>query len=418
MKFTQKLYHSPLLYSDEAQGEYLPNTHNGLGLKNLIKIEFQLTEFVNSLRDLPRCVPLLFIEEPESHMHPQLQKLFTRYLGTFMSHKMEGRDTQIFITSHSPHIANTMEFANIRYVKRCKDNVTFKVLSEFSASESDRRALSKYLNLIFCDVFFADKIILVEGLAEQILLPDMINKCQVTGDFNHPRRPYMRSNAPVSPTYPLPYQYYSIIPVGGSHAYKLLPLIHFLEVPCLVLTDIDAFKYDSSAPKQEQLQILPVKNCNVTTNPTLKYWINNECRMNIPYQLKETSEDSFEDKNRTFLPLGNFIDDDFINLNVHQNMHIAYQTPEYQHNSQPGYRHRRWIEVDKERWGRSFEEAILWACSDEQAEKLDKHFREHRIDFKGSKTDFALNIIFNNLDYTVPRYIREGLQWLNDAGEY
>ncbi len=68
-----------LLYSDNELDENLPSAYNGLGYKNLLKIEFELASFaqeINLLSD--SIIPLLLIEEPESHMHPQLQQKFIK----------------------------------------------------------------------------------------------------------------------------------------------------------------------------------------------------------------------------------------------------------------------------------------------------------------------------------------------------
>ena len=77
-----------------------------------------------------------------------------------------------------------------------------------------------------CDLYFCDKAILVEGAAERLLIPDMINKCDQAGLFNTK-----------SPT--LASQYCSIIEVGGAYAHRFFDFIDFLGIPTLILTDID-----------------------------------------------------------------------------------------------------------------------------------------------------------------------------------
>ena len=117
-----------LSYSNPKSKESLPNSYNGLGYKNLIKIEFLLAMIAKEMDSKGSvCIPLLFIEEPESHMHPQMQQTFANYLGTFLG-RITNKQIQTFITTHSSHIANNIEFSKIRYARKFKDNIIYKNL--------------------------------------------------------------------------------------------------------------------------------------------------------------------------------------------------------------------------------------------------------------------------------------------------
>jgi predicted ATP-dependent endonuclease of OLD family len=86
--------------------------------------------------------------------------------------------------------------------------------------------LRKYLTLSRCDLYFCDKAILVEGAAERLLIPDMIKKCERYGKF--------KGNIPS-----LSSQYCSIIEVGGAYAHRFFGFVDFLEIPTLILTNIN-----------------------------------------------------------------------------------------------------------------------------------------------------------------------------------
>ena len=124
-----------LLYSDNELDENLPSAYNGLGYKNLLKIEFELASFaqeINLLSD--SIIPLLLIEEPESHMHPQLQQKFIKYITEYIN-DIFNNNIQTVITTHSSHISSEADFSNIRYVKRFNNWVTYENLSDFVRKE-------------------------------------------------------------------------------------------------------------------------------------------------------------------------------------------------------------------------------------------------------------------------------------------
>ena len=186
-----------LSYSSGTGAESLPSSHNGLGYKNLIKMEFLLAAFARDVEKKGEsCIPLLFIEEPESHMHPQMQHAFAEHLENFLA-KITTIHIQTFLTTHSAHIANTMDFSKIRYAQKSKSGVVYKNLDVFAKENADNMDfIKKYLTLSRCDLFFADKIIFVEDASERLMLPDMIEKCEKEKLFD-------------SEKYKLPAQYYA-----------------------------------------------------------------------------------------------------------------------------------------------------------------------------------------------------------------
>lgn len=347
-----------LTYTSDLVDETLPSSHNGLGYKNLIKIEFLLADYTKKIEQgNSACIPLLFIEEPESHMHPQMQHAFAEYLEKFLK-RVTSVHIQTFLTSHSAHVANTVDFSKIRYAQKTASGVIYKNLHTFALENSDNiDFIKKYLTLSRCDMFFADKIIFVEGASERLLLPDMIDKCDEEGLFD-------------SQKYKLPAQYYAIIEIGGAYAYKFIPFVEFLGIPCLILTDIDAVVEGGKSS--------PVSLGKTTSNATIKWWLR---------KLKNLSEKSKIDLK------------DIIGLTKEEKTidkcHIEFQIGE------------------NGLCGRSLEEAIINVNRTYYG--LSQNPKEEEIEFnKKSKTDFALNLICNNETYQIPQYIKNGLLWLND----
>jgi predicted ATP-dependent endonuclease of OLD family len=172
---------------DGSDALTLPDTYNGLGFKNLIYMVVEILDLhARWLADKEKRSPLhlIFIEEPEAHLHAQLQQVFIRNVLDLM--KEEGEDESAFhsqtvVTTHSPHILYERGFQPIRYFRR--QNVggeqTTDVLNLsalYSQNLNDRDFLQRYLKLTHCDLFFADAAILVEGNVERLLLPVMIEK--------------------------------------------------------------------------------------------------------------------------------------------------------------------------------------------------------------------------------------------------
>ena len=355
-----------LSYTAGTANESLPSSHNGLGYKNLIKIEFLLTAFAKDIEKRGvACVPLLFIEEPESHMHPQMQTAFAMYLEKFLG-ELSDVPIQTFLTSHSAHIANTMEFAKIRYAQKSKRGVIYKNLNTFAQENPDNLDfIRKYLTLTKCDLFFADKAILVEGASERLLLPDMIEKCKESGEFGDDR-------------YTLWSQYYALIEIGGAYAYKFIPFIDFLGVPCLILTDLDSVADRKGRGGKIVKKSVVVSEGETTSNETIKWWFR---------------------RNK-----GNPDDDSEIALSE-----IIAMTPD---DKTRGKCHIEFQTTEKGLCGHSLEEAIRNV--NRKHYKLRNKIKEKNLEFTGkSKTDFALDLIYDCPDYCVPDYIKSGLKWLN-----
>lgn len=345
-----------IYYKDSNKTESLPQKYNGLGYKNLLLMELEIASFAFEAKEKnPNAPCLLFIEEPESHMHPQLQERFVEFIDEFAK-KMSGADQTrpcpIIFSTHSPHIANVVDFSKIRYVIRneektiCKDMNDFA--SDYNTSEEKKTHidfLKKYLELTRCDLFFADKVILVEGATERIYVPYCMNVLNKTiKEFNLNR------------------QYYTLIEVGGAHGYLFIPFLRFLKTPSLIITDID--------PINEKREGCDVSAGVDTSNSTIKHWLNDE----IQYM-----QTSFED----ILKLPD-------NKKVKDGISICYQIEE------------------NGLVGKTLEPAIMIA------NKNDFKIASESDIKSVNKLNFILEIISNNKSsHNVPIYIKNGLTWLN-----
>lgn len=269
---------------------------------------------------------------------------------------------------HSAHIANTMEFAKVRYAQKSNAGVIYKNLNTFAQANSDNvDFIRKYLTLTKCDLFFADKVIFVEGASERLLLPDMIEKCETAGVFG-------------SCKYPLSAQYYALIEIGGAYAHKFIPFIEFLGVPCLIITDLDSVADRINKDGKVVKKSVVVSEGETTSNETIKWWI----------------------RRNKGLP-----EDDTSKIDLTE---IISLTPD---NKTKGKCHIEFQTAENGLCGHSLEEAIRNV--NRKHYDLGDSISEEDLEFKGkSKTDFALDLIYKCADYCVPAYIKSGLTWLNN----
>lgn len=146
---------------------------NGLGFNNLIYMAVVLSELTLSKEAAYRA---LLVEEPEAHLHPQLQAVLLSYLKEVETPSEGEKAVQIFLTSHSPNFAALADLDSIGCVYESGDSVETFFPREVKFEKRKKEKLQRYLNVTRAELFFARRIVLVEGAAELFLVQIMGKK--------------------------------------------------------------------------------------------------------------------------------------------------------------------------------------------------------------------------------------------------
>lgn len=394
----------------------LSERYNGLGYKNLIAMVFKLVSFRDHWMRVGKAkkraddvsviepLHLVLIEEPEAHLHAQVQQVFIRKAFEVLRNHADlgdktGLRTQMIVSTHSSYLAHEIGFECLRYFKRtpAKGGAFIPIADVVDLAETfgekdiksenvDQTAkfVARYLKSTHCDLFFANGIIVVEGAAERMLVPHFIRK-----HYDGPKG--------------LNRSYISILEVGGAHAHRLKALIEKLGLPTLVITDTDALEphTDENGKSLQATAVRPQKGKGFKTGShTLKDWIGvpsdmlddvlslkDECKVkkNVRAAYQCEIEIKFNGKNLGAIPY-TFEDA------------IALTNPElFKNFSKPTGMLKK--------MQAAFSQATLEEC-----------VAALYVALKEDKAAMALDLMFctdpDNLH--VPEYIKEGLDWLQD----
>ncbi|MET4141648.1 AAA family ATPase [Pedobacter sp. UYP1] len=161
----------------------IPATHNGLGYNNLIFMSLLLAKMqVNSdgkyLGSNAKVFPVLAIEEPEAHLHPAMQYKFLKFLK---ENKDKRKVRQIFVTTHSTQITSAVSLDEIICLHNEKGTLSVgypgKTFPDTEHGKKAKAYVQRFLDATRSDMLFAQKVIFVEGLAEQLTLPTLAKYC-------------------------------------------------------------------------------------------------------------------------------------------------------------------------------------------------------------------------------------------------
>lgn len=226
----------------DVDGISLHESSQGLGFSNLIYIHLILAKYYQTIDQSK--INLVIIEEPESHMHPQMQK-------NFINHFIEKQTkscSQAFISTHSNELVKAGKIHRIRVVRKYNNDsfiIELKKIMDYCETAPDEEKeikdfLTFFFDIGYSEIIFADKAILYEGDTERLYLQSLINKSE---EYKMLRK-----------------QYISYIQVGGAYGYNYKALIELLKIKTLIITDID---YDKDCVEQKDIFSAEISNATI-----------------------------------------------------------------------------------------------------------------------------------------------------------
>ena len=382
----------------------LPEKYNGLGYRNLISIYMKLIDFrekwLRTFNDGENIEPIhiVFVEEPEAHLHAQAQQVFVRkafeaLCNNELIKEHPWLNTQLVLSTHSNHIVNELDLNCMRYFRRVIGDGDSKIpiskvvnlSSTFGKDEEDtKQFVTRYIRLTHCDIFFSDAVILVEGPAEKILVPNFLTKAGLDS------------------------YYISVIEINGRHAHSFRKLIEKIGIATLIITDIDAAetKIGKDGKKHLSSVITSKGKGYKTSNPSIKNWLPEKEKIddllvldekekiigNVKIAFQTSINVKWDKDTKDLVEICPYTFEDaliFTNLELFR---------------QDGLKKMGGITTISNLLRKSDSANELQQCI---FEKL-----ESKSDFK--KADFAVSLLYKNdfIDLEAPAYIKEGLNWM------
>lgn len=374
----------------DVEGLLLNEESQGLGFSNLIYLHMRLEEFYKSIDK--NKVNVFFIEEPESHMHPQMQNVFVRFLKNYyIDKKLQG-----LITTHSNEIARVVGPDSLRVIRQTeKSKSELFDLSKFRTSIKEKKIEnlddeSEFLLTNFFDWFFeigyselifADKAILYEGDSERLYIRKLI-KLPEFSTLND--------------------SYIAYIQVGGAYAHNYLPMLRMLKMKTLIITDLD---YDKEILSMDKVKAEDSKSTNATINHCYRLVYPNKEENYFPtikelydFQVKEENilcdgrvYLAFQDEDSTARTLEEAMLKKILGFNV---FHMIKRS--------------EWKKIRKDK-------NLIFSIPNNKKGEKDSEYSIRKIveATSNNKTDFMYSVILSeNEEKMLPDYIKKGLLWL------
>ncbi len=150
LKIQLPIYSDDLIGGDPSKQKHFELYQNGLGYNNLIYIATILGDLKQRKELQKETYVALLIEEPEAHLHPQLQNLFFNYLNKLDTEQ----GFHIFISSHSPTITAKSNLKSVIVLQNQEHKIQALSLIKSGLSDTNHKYLRKFLDVTKSQLFF------------------------------------------------------------------------------------------------------------------------------------------------------------------------------------------------------------------------------------------------------------------------
>ena len=358
--------------SYDVNGYYLDEASQGLGYSNMIYMLLQLMYFKKSYDK--QLVNMFCIEEPESHMHPQMQAIFIEKLTELY----DDNSVQGILTTHSNEIVRKIGMKNLKVIRKTSAfrSELFDMEIFSNQNKSDDEELERFYEWFFeigySEIVFADKVVIYEGDTERLFIRKLLTQDKYTA---------------------LNQQYIAFVQAGGQHAFNYRKLLDYLKIKSLIFSDID---YQSDKVAHDDIVESKVGN------NTLKSFFEDSDKTLI---VKDLYED-YKNKKNVFGNIGVFFQTESDGFSRTLEEAIFYRL--FGLNSYDSLKRSEWI-------NKRNETHLSYSVPNNIDGETDSDFYSRNIVKATSnrKTDFMYSLILEGkYQDAEPQYIAEGLLWL------
>jgi putative ATP-dependent endonuclease of OLD family len=205
----RRLIRAMQLFVDGTAQRQLTST--SLGALNVLYFSLLELRLKQRLASKEAAHVLLAVEEPEAHLHPHLQRLLFKHL------QKDDASRSTIVTTHSPHIASVASARNLVMLRTTLAGSVARAASSAALVDEEWEDIDRYLDATRSELVFARRVLLVEGVAEQLMVPSLARFTGVDLDEVG----------------------ISVCAIGGTHFAAYVKLCTALDIPWAVLTDGD-----------------------------------------------------------------------------------------------------------------------------------------------------------------------------------